>query len=230
MRNRPPRPCRSCAVFVLGFVSLNTFSHFRQNSTKTISKLLKLISKIFLIPQQKLLRWGSPLCPPPLLVSSQGQVAPELHKLRGSSSQMLSRSLSRYQAVAPAAAARLSTAVRAATAGGQAAADALNAPLSATDPELFDIIEHEKLRQARSPRLTLSRALIYQQTPRAHTSHLRNPGRRQLVRRALRLVRISLLEAVAGRTCTYVHLACACRAPTSHAHPVPHAHSATRWC
>ena len=63
---------------------------------------------------------------------------------------MLRRSLSRYQAVAPAAAARLSTAVRAAAAGGQAAADALNAPLSVTDPELFDIIEHEKLRQARS--------------------------------------------------------------------------------
>ena len=63
--------------------------------------------------------------------------------------RMLRRSLSRYQAVAPAAAARLSTAVRAAAAGGQAAADALNAPLSVTDPELFDIIEHEKLRQAR---------------------------------------------------------------------------------
>ena len=63
---------------------------------------------------------------------------------------MLRRSLSRYQAVSPAAAARLSTAVRTAAAGGQAAADALNAPLSATDPELFDIIEHEKLRQARS--------------------------------------------------------------------------------
>ena len=62
---------------------------------------------------------------------------------------MLSRSLSRYQAVAPRGAARLSTAVRTATAGSQAAADALNAPLSATDPELFDIIEHEKLRQAR---------------------------------------------------------------------------------
>ena len=118
----------------------------------------------------------------------------ELDKLRGVvvayTVAMLSRSLSRYQAVAPAAAARLSTAVRAATAGGQAAADALNAPLSATDPELFDIIEHEKLRQARSPRLTLPRALIYQQTPRAHTSHLRNPVRRQLQvgRRALRLV------------------------------------------
>ena len=51
---------------------------------------------------------------------------------------------------APAAAARLSTAVRATTASGQAAADALNAPLSVTDPELFDIIEHEKLRQARA--------------------------------------------------------------------------------
>ena len=63
---------------------------------------------------------------------------------------MLSRSLSRYQAVAPRGAARLSTAVRTATAGSQAAADALNAPLSATDPELFDIIEHEKLRQRNS--------------------------------------------------------------------------------
>ena len=69
--------------------------------------------------------------------------------LRHSALAMLRRSLSRYQAVAPAAAARLSTAVRAAAAGGQAAADALNAPLSVTDPELFDIIEHEKLRQAR---------------------------------------------------------------------------------
>ena len=69
--------------------------------------------------------------------------------LRLSALAMLRRSLSRYQAVAPAAAARLSTAVRAAAAGGQAAADALNAPLSVTDPELFDIIEHEKLRQAR---------------------------------------------------------------------------------
>ena len=76
-----------------------------------------------------------------------------LYKLLRSSSPtvvaMLSRSLSRYQAVAPRGAARLSTAVRTATAGSQAAADALNAPLSATDPELFDIIEHEKLRQAR---------------------------------------------------------------------------------
>ena len=134
---------------------------------------------------------------------------------------MLSRSLSRYQAVAPAAAARLSTAVRAATAGGQAAADALNAPLSATDPELFDIIEHEKLRQARSPRLTLSRALIYQQTPRAHTSHLRNPGRRQLGRRALRLVRISSLEAVAG---PHVHIrAPGVRMPCAHISCSPNA-------
>ena len=69
--------------------------------------------------------------------------------------------LQRYQAVAPAAAARLSTAVRAAAASGQAAADTLNAPLSETDPELFDIIEHEKLRQAQSKAYALTRGHLY---------------------------------------------------------------------
>ena len=47
-----------------------------------------------------------------------------------------------------AAARALSTAVRATAAEGPSTA--LNAPLSETDPELFDIIEHEKRRQVQS--------------------------------------------------------------------------------
>ena len=88
--------------------------------------------------------------------------------------------LSRCQAAAPAAAARrLSTAVRASTATSQAAADALNAPLSATDPELFDIIEHEKLRQewsqayshTRSPGIHTPDTYQSHQKPRAEVSY-----------------------------------------------------------
>jgi glycine hydroxymethyltransferase len=47
-------------------------------------------------------------------------------------------------------AARLSTAAYAEAGASSPAAAALNAPLSETDPELFDIIEHEKLRQRNS--------------------------------------------------------------------------------
>ena len=78
---------------------------------------------------------------------------------------MLRRSLSRYQAVAPAAAARLSTAVRAAAAGGQAAADALNAPLSARMSKLPTCMSNEPLRAGYATSFFISRA-PHHSTPR----------------------------------------------------------------
>ena len=66
-----------------------------------------------------------------------------------------------------AAARALSTAVRATAADGPSTA--LNAPLSETDPELFDIIEHEKRRL---PHLQVR---ILQRMGRARVSPLRRP-------------------------------------------------------
>ena len=78
---------------------------------------------------------------------------------------------------AAAAARALSTAVRATAAEGPSTA--LNAPLSETDPELFDIIEHEKRRQVQSWHCNpgtaeQSHVTAWHRTDRAHIRSQRN--------------------------------------------------------